>query len=187
MPRPLLILEDLDRPRRHLLTVLGVRYTATPAAWLNLPLSVLSGVPIGLAWRWGSPIGEGLALGLVVGAGVLLLNTWHNLGHVISARLAGAPMDEIALTVTRQANRYYGDQSRYPRRVHLIRALGGPAANLLAALILAGAHALWPGDALLISALLNVAAGLGALAPIPSLDGWVIWGLEDHRQTAAAA
>jgi membrane-associated protease RseP (regulator of RpoE activity) len=61
-------------------------------------------------------------------------------------------------------------------RCRLGRALGGPAANLAAgcALLLVGrlGHVRWAGMA----GVINVVVGVWTLMPVPSLDGWVIWG-----------
>jgi Zn-dependent protease len=84
-------------------------------------------------------------------------------------------MDELLVTMTRDVNLYYGDQSRFPPWVHLARSIGGPAANLAAAGLL---FALAPGspDALLSQlAEMNLYFGLITLLPLPSVDGEEIW------------
>ncbi len=67
----------------------------------------------------------------------------------------------------------------YPGYVHLGRALGGPLLNLIVAgLFYAGLPLLPSGIGYDIAARLvsvNLFFGLGALLPLPSVDGEVIW------------
>ena len=58
---------------------------------------------------------------------------FHAFGHILGGKLVRSPMDELLFTATRGVNIYHGDQSAYPSRVHLGRALGGPLFNLLIA------------------------------------------------------
>lgn len=106
-------------------------------------------------------------------------NLVHAAGHVVGGRLVGAPMDELLLTGTRIATIYRGEQAGLPPRVHLGRALGGPAANLALALLLTLPAALLPAGRgrEIVRLLLNqtLLAGLGALLPLPSVDGEVVW------------
>ena len=108
----------------------------------------------------------------------LLANVLHGLGHVVSGSLAGSPMDELLFTATRDANIYRGDQSGVRGRIHVVRALGGPLANLAAAAALFAIGSV-AGDAgqpyLTRSVGVNLAFGLGSLLPLPSLDGQILW------------
>ena len=83
-------------------------------------------------------------------------------------------MRRVVFTATLAYNVY--DESReYPSRVHLIRSLGEPAANLILGavmlgLYLAGNH----GHIVLFLAVLNLAFFVIALAPFPTMHGGVV-------------
>jgi hypothetical protein len=88
-------------------------------------------------------------------------------------------MDELLFTATRGINLYSGDQSRYPGRVHLGRALGGPLLNLVWAALMFACVPLF-GSGFLADLVASFAStglfiGTGSFLPLPSLDGWVIW------------
>lgn len=175
--RPLLVFENLDTaPRRHLFGLWGVAWTATPWAWLSPLCWSALGVALALAQRDESAPRSILLDGAVYGILLYACNTIHTLGHVAAGRLVRAPMDANLLTATRDVNLYTTPRASIPRAARIGRALGGPLANLLmGALGLAAGHALsvewlrmfgWFG--LLISG--------WTLLPIPTLDGWRIWG-----------
>jgi Zn-dependent protease len=180
------ILEDLDTTERHRVgRLFDVPVAVTPLAWLSPVLMLGQGVALSLGQRHPDGAARLAAAGQFALAGQIV-NLSHAVGHVVSGRLAGAPMDELLITATRIANRYEGDQERYGPRIHLSRALGGPAANLLLAALLAAWLRRRPAglgrdfaERLLA---LNLIAGLGALLPLPSVDGAVIW-----RQVATYA
>lgn len=175
-------LDDLDQVRHIPIGRLGrVRLAVTPTVWLQLPL--FFGLGIALTYLPGR-----LALGTALAARIadaltftvagLLANTLHGLGHIVSGTLAGSPMDELLFTATRDANIYHGDQSAIRGRTHIARASGGPLANLLsAALVFALLRVIGDGQHPYLARIagLNLAYGLGALLPLPSVDGEVIW------------
>lgn len=174
-------LDDLDRVRRRVVgRFLGVPVAITPRWWLQVPLFFLIG--LGLTVLPGRmPPGTDLlaravdALRFMVAA--VLANTVHGLGHVASGRLAGSPMDQLMITSTRDANVYHGDQSGHPPRTHLLRAIGGALGNAALAAVAYGLHALTGGQSALLARIAGVNAfvAVGALLPIPSVDGEVIW------------
>lgn len=175
-------LDDLDRVRRLSIGRLGrVRLAATPTVWLQLPLFFGLGVALTfLPGRLppGSAFAARAADALTFAVAGLLANVLHALGHVISGSLAGSPMDELLFTATRDANIYRGDQSGVRGRIHVVRALGGPLANLGVAAALAALGSVLGGAGqpyLARSVGVNLAFGLGSLLPLPSLDGQILW------------
>lgn len=175
-------LDDLDHVRHILIGRLGrVQIAVTPTVWLQLPF--FFGLGLALTFLPGRlPLGTVLAAriadALTFTVAGLLANTVHGLGHVVTGTLAGSPMDELLLTSTRDANIYRGDQSAIRSRTHIARASGGPLANLVSAgLAFALLRVVGGGQHpyLARSAGLNLAFGLGALLPLPSVDGEVIW------------
>ncbi|HYN87158.1 MAG TPA: hypothetical protein VER55_01450 [Ardenticatenaceae bacterium] len=179
MSRPLLVLENLQTNARVRLGRLwGVRVSATRFAWLNPVIYFLLGVVLTFPLRdldWPARLAIGFRFMLAVAIALAV----HALGHIASGKLVGSPMDELVIASTRGLNVYEGDQRRYPRRVHLGRALGGPVANLIVAgLVLVALQGLAPGSGReLVERIVsvNLFLGLGSFLPLPSVDGEVIW------------
>jgi hypothetical protein len=123
----------------------------------------------------------------------------HALAHTVSARAAGAPMDEVLISQGMPRTIY--NDNDVPPRAHIIRSLGGPIFNALGLLACLLLRAISPagsvsrelaGDAALGHGLLLG----GSLAPLPIVDGGVIlkWGLveggrepEEAEQVVQAA
>ena len=129
--------------------------------------------------------GLGLALAVTADLG-------HVLGHTISARLAGAPMDRVrvALGIPRTL---YDDNAVSPG-THRLRALGGPAANLLGLLLsLLWHRATHPATAARdladVSCLGHGLLFCGSLVPLPFIDAGTIlkWTLVEQGRAEAAA
>jgi hypothetical protein len=165
--------------RRSHFALLGVPVRLRPAAALS---GVLAGM---LAYVLARLLARGErpspALGLL---GTL---TWydtelaHVIGHIISARMAGAPMSYIRWGFMAMTG--YTDHDVTPQQ-HIGRSLGGPIASGVAALVWWLAHRML-GDTLLgraaqIAAIQNGLIALGSLLPIPIIDGGVI--LENLRK-----
>lgn len=98
----------------------------------------------------------------------------HSLGHIVSARAAGAPMGALVITATHWLTWY--PNSGVPPQAHLGRAAGGPLANLAGLLIGHGLRRVLPSGPLgrdLAEAFLafDAAIGAAALLPTPSFDG----------------
>jgi hypothetical protein len=173
---PLLVFEDyFTLPLTPIGSLLDIPVVATPKAWLN---PVLMAAPMLIATFILAPqIGLLDRIALTAFWALLGLGTSfvHSIGHIIGGKLAGAPMDRLVVTMTRQPNVYDGDQAHYPARVHVLRAAGGPAANLVVGLA-AGLLLLVAGytPTLLVIAGLNIGFALGALAPVPSVDGEIL-------------
>lgn len=176
--QPLGVLEDLRADRVPAGRLAGTRVTVTRWAWASPFLMLGQGGAFSLLCRR-APLRRRLTVAVAFGLAGTMTNLVHALGHLLSSRLTGAPMDELVVTATRIVNVYRGDQTGYPPRVHLGRAVGGPAANLaLAALCFFAGRCLPAGPARASAWLLaaqNGAAGVLALLPIPTADGEVIW------------
>jgi Zn-dependent protease len=177
MKRPLLVFEDIHTtPRRKLFMLFGVQWMATPYAWLSLPFWCLLGTLTALVGERGTSTEEDLLIGLGYGVLLAVANAIHSLGHVFTSKLVGAPMDAVLITATRNINLHLRDQSGYSKGIHIGRSLGGPLLNIAAGLISFGIAKLADGGWLEVFALFNVVIGIFTLIPLPSLDGWVIWG-----------
>lgn len=169
MAQPLGVIEDIETtPRRPLFETFGIPWEGTPLAWAA-PLFYL---PLGLAVALVDRRGKGrFGRASIYTALMVLTNYTHSLGHVISSKASGAPMDAVLVTATRHINLYHGEQAAYPKRVHVVRSLGGPLANLVMGLLMLPR----PGWIARAFAWFNLLSGIGALAPVETVDGGVIW------------
>jgi hypothetical protein len=160
----------------------GVPVKVRKGFWLMPPLLWL-----GLAWiagrrrvAWSLPrrlVVSGLAVPLAASG-----DLGHVAGHTVSARLAGAPMDVILLGADMPRTLYW-EQNVTPRK-HILRAAGGPLANLLGVMVgMLWRRAAAPGTISRELAETTVASHgalvLGSLLPLPIVDGGVFlkWGL----------
>lgn len=116
----------------------------------------------------------------------------HALAHTVSARLAGAPTDEIRIGLDMPRTIYYDND--VPPQIHRARSLGGPIFNA-GGLVTSGllrlltrrrtlAHELAGWSAVAHGGLL-----VGSLAPLPIVDGGVIlkWTLVEQGRTPQEA
>ena len=156
----------------------GIQVSLTPLTWLG-PFIYFGLRLLQYALRPGldpaAAVGEAFSFTFAVEVGIVV----HAAGHILGGLLVRSPMDELLFTATRGINLYSGDQARYPGRVHLGRALGGPLLNLLwAALLFAGLPHIRAGFLSELAASLAATSlfiGAGSFLPLPSVDGWVIW------------
>src|SRR5689334_20305819 len=158
-------------PYRSQLALLGVPVRMRPEATLS---SLLVGALTYLLTRT-PPQNQRLPLVL---ASVALWPTSeliHTAGHIISARQAGAPMDQVRWGIL--AGTLYRDNDVTPRQ-HIGRAIGGPVASGLVSLLwwlawrVLGKTLL--GHVALAACLQNAFLALGSLLPLPWVDGGMI-------------
>jgi len=127
-----------------------------------------------------------LGLGAALAAGVLSAALWfaselvHQFGHAWAARSVGHPMIGLQFFSLFSASIYPANEPPLPRRVHVLRSLGGFWVNVVIGLALAPlALAAWPNGGvgawvLAFGVVANFfGLGLGALLPItiPGGDG----------------
>jgi Zn-dependent protease len=159
--------------RRRVLTLLGVDWFVTPRAryapaWM-LVVGLLAGflASDGHVLEW---LVTGVAYGVAIGVGVV----WHQVGQVVAGQVTGRPLDGVVFTATLPFQ-LYSPEEEQPSKVHLVRALGGPAANLalgwvMLILYMLGARHGFVG----FLALVNMLYALAAMIPLPTLDGGVV-------------
>jgi hypothetical protein len=119
---------------------------------------------------------------------LLAADVGHAMAHIVSARYAGAPMDEIFLSEGMPRTIYYDND--VPPHVHQLRAVGGPiysATGLLASL---GLRRLAPCASIGHEVASWAALGhgfilAGSLVPLPIVDGGTLlkWTLVERGQT----
>jgi hypothetical protein len=169
------VIENMPDIRPHrLFSIFGINWKATSTA-IAAPLWIAAlGVVISFAAQVGSGAVEilliGLAYGLLIAASIIV----HQLGGAIAGTLVGAPMRCVIFTATLPYNVY--DESReFSDRVHVIRGLGEPAANLLLGavmliLYIAGVDSHF----VLFLAILDLAFFAIAMTPLPTMHGGVV-------------
>jgi hypothetical protein len=168
------------------------------------PVRVHPGVMANLAGLWGMlawwagrrqperPWLLRLGIGFLETAVLLFADVGHAMAHIVSARVAGAPMDEIVVSSGMPRTLYH--DNNVPPRVHRLRALGGPVFSALGLLTSVLLRALTPqGSAMReISDASCLGHGfilLGSLVPLPFVDGGslVKWTLVEAGHSEAEA
>jgi hypothetical protein len=154
----------------------GLRLSAAPSAVAGTFL--LWGALGGFAWSI-----LGLSPGdSVLASGIALVLHWisvllHHLGHAWTARRVGHPMTGVRLWSVIGMDIYPSGEPALPAGVHISRALGGPAASLLVAVVAAGAAIAiqplggvfwWPAAFVSLDSLVLL---LGGLVPLGFTDG----------------
>jgi hypothetical protein len=177
--------------------MISVRIFRTP---VNVKLTVL---PI-LILLWGGLTWYGmyshpepgfwlsLLIGLAASTLLVLADFGHALAHIFSARIAGAPMDEILIAGDMPRTIYHNND--VAPAVHRRRALGGPVFNAIGLLLSLGVFALVRGSMVAQELMAFSAVGHGLLLimsmfPLPMVDGGTIlkwaWVEPPLRQSAS--
>ena len=170
----------------------GVPVVARPDFW-PLPI-LLTGLTIWTAGRRHPSLSafQRFALGLLAMPVASFADVGHAMAHTVSARLAGAPMDEILLS-SGMPRTLYRDNA-VPPAVHIRRALGGPIFSFANGVL----SFLWwrrsrrgsvSGDLAALSLLGHGSILLASLAPLPMVDGGTIlkWKLVEAGQSPEEA
>ena len=153
--------------------ILGVPTRLRPIA--ALPGALMAGLVYGLTRR----LARESPAPLLALAGALAwyeADLIHVAGHILSSQLADAPMDYVRWGFF--ATNGYTRHDVTPRQ-HIGRSLGGPVASGLAAIVYwlawraLGRTVL--GQIALIACIQNTVTALGSLAPLPIIDGGVIY------------
>ena len=135
---------------------------------------------------------RGILIGFFAMILLLIADIGHAMAHILSARHAGAPMDEIRISAGMPQTIYRSKD--VPPSAHRMRALGGPLFNLIGlslSLIVYGLASSIPVTREL-AAWSMLGHGLilaGSLLPIPVVDGGSIlkWSLVQRGMTEADA
>jgi hypothetical protein len=133
-----------------------------------------------------------LGVGLLAMPFATFADIGHAMAHTISARLAGAPMDEILLSSGMPRTLY--QNNAVPPRTHIRRSLGGPIFSFIGFTL----SLLWwrisPRGSFSHDLAEASLAGhsfilLGSLAPLPMVDGGIIlkWKLVEAGQSPEQA
>ena len=146
-----------------------------------------------LAWLAGRghperPWSLRLLIGLLSTIAMMVADLGHAVAHTISARYAGAPMDEILISEGMPRTLYHDND--VPPRVHRLRALGGPIYSAVGLAISCLLRGLAPRDSLVREVAGRSCLGHGfifggSLAPLPIVDGGTMlkWTLVERGRT----
>jgi hypothetical protein len=175
-----------------LFTVWGTPVKVKPVFWANV--LGLWGL---LSWLSGRakperPWAMRLLAGLLSALALLAADVGHAMAHILSARYAGAPMDEILLSEGMPRTVYHDND--VPPRVHRLRALGGPLYSAVGLLTSLALRALAPRGSLAREVTNWSCLGHsfilgGSLVPLPIVDGGAIlkWTLVERGQAPEEA
>lgn len=163
------------QPHRTLFTLMGVPWRVNADSWKFVPPKMLIGLMVALVFLPDFNLAAKIAFGFLYGLLLLLLLVLHIIGHTLSGKLIGAVMDENVVTPMLIVTTYHNDPPDLPRRVHLIRALGGPITNIIIGLLTLLLWTQVSGHVLLYFAIANFALAGFVLLPLPTVDGEVIW------------
>ena len=147
---------------------------------------------LGLYWHPEREFWQGLLIGFVTALLLLIAEYGHPLAHIFSARFAGAPMDEILISLD-MPRTLYSNNDVLPK-VHRMRALGGPIFNLVGLLLSLAIYAVASGNPIAAELAGWSALGHGlllimSLSPLPPVDGGTIlkWTLVERGKTEGEA
>lgn len=175
-----------------LFTVSGTPVKVKPAFTINL--LALWGT---MAWLAGRKHPERswptrLLVGALSTTTMMLADVGHATAHTVSARRAGAPMDEIRLSMGMPRTIYFDND--VPPEVHRMRSLGGPIFSLIGLITSVLLRLFAPRETLAREVAGWSAVGHGfifgaALMPLPFVDGGTIlkWTLVERERTPAEA
>lgn len=132
---------------------------------------------LGLYWHPERGLGQSLLIGFVSTILLLSVEFGHPLGHIFSARFAGAPMDEIRIAAD-MPRTLYKDNDVTPN-AHRMRALGGPIFNVIGLLLSIAIFELVSPNSIVREWMTWSAFGHGllllmSLTPLPPVDGGTI-------------
>jgi hypothetical protein len=137
------------------------------------------------------PLWACLSVGLAAVVTLLVADLGHAIAHILSARHAGAPMDEILIS-SGMPRTLYPDQAVSPA-VHRKRALGGPIFSAIGCLQSGLVHALSTSERVKELASWSLLGHgfilMGSLLPFPMVDGGSIlkWTLVERGRTPTQA
>lgn len=138
------------------------------------------------------PVWMDVLIGFAAMLLLMFADLGHAMAHILSARYAGAPMDEVLISAGMPRTLY--DENDVPPAAHRMRALGGPIFSI-AGCLLSSLVYFASGSGSLVrelsgwSLLGHTLILIGSLAPLPIVDGGSIlkWTLVERGQTPSQA
>jgi len=149
---------------------------------------------LGIHWHPGRGFWSGVLIGFLTMIVLLIAEIGHPIAHIFSARIAGAPMDEIMISAETGMPRTLYFNNDVSPQAHRMRASGGLIFNLMGILLSLVVFVVVPISSLARELAAWSAVGHGlllimSLAPVPSVDGGSIlkWTLVARGKTVAQA
>ena len=178
--------------KQTIFTFNGVPVNAQPSFW---PMWLLAWLALTILARWRNrerSWTKNALVGLITLPIAMAADIGHALAHTVSAKSAGAPMDEILLKADMPRTLYHNNN--VPPKAHKIRAIGGPIFSFTVLLL----SLIWRKFAqpqslnrelAEISCWSNGLIGIGSLAPLPIVDGGTLlkWTLVENGRTEEEA
>ena len=112
----------------------GLRLSFLPSALIGF-LGVWAILSLAAGFLLHTSLPAALGWGLAATIFHWLSELTHNLGHAWAAKRTGYPMTGIRFWAMLAASVYPADEAQLPGRVHIQRALGGPAASAILSLV----------------------------------------------------
>ena len=112
----------------------GLQISARPSA-LAGTLLLWALFSVATLWIFRIPVAASLLAGLIASGLHWISELFHQLGHAWAARRTGYPMVGIQLWGLLSTSLYPSGEPPLPASIHIRRALGGPSASFLLALI----------------------------------------------------
>lgn len=159
-----------------LFSAAGVDCSVTRHAWLCVPFFLAFGALLAFLQHPKLSTTTILLPGSIFGLVLFLSNMLHSAGHVIAGKMIGAPHGGLIITATFHINYHHCVPGICSRWTHIARSSGGPLVNLMLGGIAFGLRSAYEWTWLDFAAKANLIIGTWLLLPIPSFDGWVIWG-----------
>jgi hypothetical protein len=172
--------------------ILGTAVTVKPT--VPVPLTAVWGVVtwVGLRRHRRRGFGEGVLIGLASVIVLAPVDLGHAFAHIVSARYAWAPMDELRITAGMPRTLYCNNA--VSPDAHRLRALGGPILNALGFLLSLAIHRAAPCGSVARELAGRSTLGHGlwvplSLVPLPMIDGGVFlkWTLVARGKSEAEA
>jgi hypothetical protein len=172
--------------------VFGTQINIKPMFLVDLAIVWAFTAWLGHHWNPQRSTLETLLVGLAAMILLVTADFGHALAHIFSARLSGAPMDQVRISEG-MPRTLYANNTVSPR-VHRMRALGGPVFNAVGLVVslaarLGVAHYTVAAELAGWSALGHGLLLLGSLLPLPIVDGGTLlkWTLVERGATEAYA
>ena len=179
-------------PSEEMMPIMNTPVVTTPGFFGNM-LALWAG----MSWLSGRRHPERtwpswILAGALSGFALVLADVGHAFAHILSARFAGAPIDQIKLSSGMPRTIYFNDQ--VPPRTHIMRAIGGPIFSVLGLGISLLVRIFSPCNSMAreVADWSCVGHGLiltGSLAPLPMVVGGSLlkWTLVEKGRTPAEA
>lgn len=155
-----------------------IRITADRSAFIGIAAVSLVMIALSFTLLRGTGL-DRLMAALLATLGYYFWGLMHHVGHYLAGLYAGYPLVGIHAFAVLARDQYPVSEPTLSANIHLRRAIGGPTASILAAAVCLFISSIAPGGILWFTFMSGfwfnlLIFTLGALMPLPGLDGGVI-------------